>query len=197
MEDFDFAFPDRVAVRTASDGQWHDNIKAQVQRDKILLLEGKLPIMEGDEIRRNLPNGITEEYAIEHVEFQAAEMDFPDMMTAHVRKQGSALHQRRQGVQNIYNLTGTNPRVNVNSVDGSVNVLTVNSEKLFSDLTKVIGEQVQDAKLRDQMSALVQRMEQTRGTHEFTVSFQSFMALAANCMTVVLPFVPALTQLLK
>jgi hypothetical protein len=78
-----------------------------------------------------------------------------------------------------------------------VNVLTINSEKIFSDLVKVIREQVEGTELRDQLTATVQQMEQTRGTPEFTSTFQSFMALAANCMTIVLPFIPALTQLLK
>jgi hypothetical protein len=198
MMDLDFGFPDKVDVKTAADGKWHENIKAQVQRDKILLLESQLPIQEGDELRRKLPNGLTEQYTIEHVEFQTAVMDFPAMMKAHVSKRGSAIHERRHAsVQNIYNLTGANPRVNVNSVDSSVNVLTVNSDTLFSDLAKAISDQVQDAKLRDQLSALVQQMERTRGTRDFTVSFQSFMALAANCMTVVMPFIPALTQMLN
>ena len=118
------------------------------------------------------------------------------MITAYVQKQGSELHARPQTVKSVYNLTGASPQVNVNSVDSSVNVLTVNSETLFS-LVKVIREQVEGTELRDQLSATVQQMEQTRGTPEFTSSFQSFIALAANCMTIVLPFIPALTQLLK
>jgi hypothetical protein len=195
--DLDFGFPDRVDVRTFSDGQWHENLKAQVQEDKILVLTSTLPISEGDELRRKLPNGTTEEYDIGHVQFQVATLDFPGMITVYVRKQGSELHARLRTVQNVYKLTGANPMVNVNSVDSSVNVLTVNSETLFSDLAKVIREQVEGTELRDQLSATVQQMEQTRGTPEFTSSFQSFIALAANCMTIVLPFIPALTQLLK
>ena len=194
----DFGFPDRVDVRTFSDGQWHENLKAQVQKDKVLLLlTSTLPISEGDELRRKLPNGITEEYDIEHVQFQAAALDSPGMITVYVRKQGSELRARARSVQNVYNLTGTNPRVNVNSVDSSVNVITVNSETLFSDLAKVIREKVEDTELRDQLGAIVQLMEQTRSTPEYTGSFQSFIALAATCMTIVLPFIPALTQLLK
>src|ERR1700730_4735570 len=195
--DLDFGFPDRVDVRTFSDGQWHENLKAQVQKDKILLLTSALPISEGDELRRKLQNGITEDYDIEHVQFQAAALNLPGMITVYVRKQGSELHARPRTVQNVYNLTGASPRVNVNSVDSSVNVLTVDSETLFSDLAKVIREQVEGTELRDQLSATVQQMEQTCGTPEFTSRFQSFIALAANCMTIVLPFIPALTQLLK
>ena len=197
MRNSDFGFSERVDVRTFSDGQWHENLKAQVQKDKIILLTSTLPISEGDELRRKLPNRITEEYDIDHVQFQAAALNLPGMITLHVRKQGSELRARPRTVQNVYNLTGANPRVNVNSVDSSVNVLTVNSETLFSDLAKVVGEQVEGTALRDQLSAIVQQMAQTRGTPEFTSSFQSFIALAANCMTIVLPFIPALTQLLK
>ena len=195
--DLDFGFSDRVDVRTFSDGQWHENLKAQIQEDKILLLTSTLPISEGDELRRNLPNGITEEYDIGQVQIQVGTQDFPGMTTVYVRKQGSELHARPRTVQNVYKLAGANPGVNVNSVDSSVNVLTVNSDRLFSELAKVIREQVEDTELRDQLSATVQQMEQTRGTPEFTCSFQSFIALAANCMTIVLPFIPALTQLLK
>src|ERR1700730_16963059 len=134
-------FPDRVDVRTFSDGQWHENLKAQVQKDKVLLLlTSTLPISEGDELRRKLPNGITEEYDIEHVQFQAAALDSPGLITVYVRKQGGELDARARSVQNVYNLTGANPRVNVNSGEFSVNVITVNSEKLFSYFAKVIRE---------------------------------------------------------
>lgn len=196
--DYDFGFPDRVAVRTRADGKWHDNIKAQVQRDKILMLEGTLPIAEGDELQRRLPNGITEEYGIEHLEFQAAVMDFPAIMTAHVRKRGSALHERKHLVQQTnYNLTGANPRVNVNSIDNSANTITITNETVFSQLEKAIAEQVLDPKLSEELALAVQQMNQTRGTPEFTGRFQAFMALAANCMTVALPFLPELTKMLS
>jgi hypothetical protein len=194
----DFGFPDRVDVLTNIDGSWHKNIKAQVQRDKVLLLESKLPITEGDILRRTLPNELTEEYAIEHVEFQDADMDFPAMMTAHVRKRGSALHDRQRGVSRVnYNLTGANSRININSVDNSVNTLTENSPAVFSELADAITAQVQDANFRLQLAAAIREMNETCGTAQFTGRFQEFMALAANCMTVVMPFVPALSQLLK
>src|SRR3984893_12585493 len=146
--DLDFGFPDRVDFRTFSDGQWHKNLKAQVQKDKILLLTSTLPISEGDELRRKLQNGITEDYDIEHVQFQAAALNLPAMITVYVRKQWTEIRARPRTMQNVYSLIGASLRVNVNSVDSSVNVLTVNSETLFSDLAKVIREQVEDTELR-------------------------------------------------
>lgn len=198
MVDEDFFFPDKVSVYTAADGQCHSNVKAQVGRDKILLLEGTLPITEGDELRRELPNGIIEEFTIEHVEFKAADMDFPAMMTAHVHKRGSVLHDRQHKAQQTsFNVTGANARVNVSSIDNSANIVTVNSEAVFSQLAEAIKQQVNDVTLRSELALAVQEMERTRGTHDFTVKFQTFMALAANCMTVVMTFVPALTAMLK
>ena len=196
MRDLEFFFPDQVQVQLA-DGSQHDGVRAQfTKKGTILLPVDKLPIREGDVVRRKLPNGITEEFEINHVDFQLAVHDFPPITTLTVRKRGSRLQRQQPREQTIYNLSGANPRVNVNSTDNSINVSAVDNSVVFRDLRNALGG-IQDEDLREKLGVLVNRLEQSQGTASFTAPYREFLAVAANCMTVIAPFLPALSQMLK
>jgi hypothetical protein len=114
-----------------------------------------------------------------------------------VRKQGSDFSPRGTSVKSVYNLHGANARVNVGSHDYSVNTVNVASAKVFANLKTALLTNVQDEALKVQLVELVEHLQLSQGSKSFTAKFQEFMALAANCMTVVAPFVPALTQFLR
>jgi hypothetical protein len=70
--DLDFFFPDRVQIQL-SDGTQHQDIRAQfTKKGTILLPVENLPIREGDLVRRQLPNGIIDEFEIDHVDYHEA-----------------------------------------------------------------------------------------------------------------------------
>jgi pyrimidine deaminase RibD-like protein len=105
--DLDFFFPDRVQIQL-SDGSQRDNIQAQfTKKGTILLPLDNLAIREGDLVRRKLPNGIIEEFEIDHVDYQLGHRGLPPITTLAVRKRVSKV--QKQSVQN-YNVSGVNPR---------------------------------------------------------------------------------------
>ena len=105
--DLDFFFPDRVQIQL-SDGTQHQDIRAQfTKKGTILLPVENLAIREGDLVRRKLPNGIIDEYEIEHVDYQPGHRDLLPITTLTVRKRGSRV--QNQPAQN-YIVLGENPR---------------------------------------------------------------------------------------
>jgi hypothetical protein len=191
--DLDFFFPDRVQIQL-SDGTQHRDIRAQfTNKGTILLPVENLPIREGDLIRRQLPNGIIDEFEIDHVDYQQGHGDHPPITTLTVRKRGSRL--QKHPVQNIYNVSGVNPRVNVNSADNSINVATVDNSIVFRDLRSALTG-LQDEDLRARLGVLIDKLERTQGTIPFTGTYKEFLSVAANCMTIIAPFLPALSQML-
>lgn len=90
-------------------------------------------------------------------------------------------------------VTGDNARVNIGSTDNSTN--TVNQGALFSDVVAAIERGVPGEHGAVLIEA-AREMERTQGTPDFAGAYQRFVGLAADHMTLLIPFLPALTALL-
>lgn len=87
-------------------------------------------------------------------------------------------------------LHGPNARVNIDSVDNSVNV--VNHGASFADLRKAIDTAVADSVERTAIHERLTELEQATDRKTGWERYAAFMAVAADHMTVILPFLPFL-----
>lgn len=157
----------------------------------IAVFDETLLVFAGDEIRRRLPNGADEVFEVVEPTFYHKMGSIPSHFQIDIRRKGSFPHGRG-GHMNI-TVTGDNSRVNVASTDNSRN--TVTHGALFADIISAIERDVQDAR-RVELIEAVREMERTQGTQGFAGAYQRFVALAANHMSLLAPFLPALTALL-
>jgi len=187
---FDALLKDQLTL-TKPNGDRIEGIRASVQRNKIFIADKTLPVSEGDILERTLHNGQVERFEVLAANFY----DDPsghlghyelDVQKATARRPSSAPHS----ITNI--LHGANARVNISSVDQSVNV----AGDLFADMGRAI-EQGMDANAeRQAILAKLSELEQAKGKPSFVQRYSEFMALAANHVTVLQPFLAALAQLL-
>jgi hypothetical protein len=98
-----------------------------------------------------------------------------------------------QGVTN--NFYGDNARINQNSTDNSTN--TVVHGNLFGDLKSSIEQGVSDEAERRALVGAIAEMESKQGKVGFAGAYGKFIALAANHMQLVSPFLPGLTLMLS
>jgi Flp pilus assembly secretin CpaC len=91
-------------------------------------------------------------------------------------------------VGNTFNLHGPHSRVNIQSLDSSVNISHHVSENVFADIRQVVQTQVQNEEERTQILNNLNELEAAKGTDTFTQKYQSFIASAANHMTLLAPF---------
>lgn len=99
-------------------------------------------------------------------------------------------------VGNTFNLHGPHSRVNIQSLDSSVNISHHVSENVFAEIRQVVQTQVQNEDERTQILNNLNELEAAKGTDSFTQKYKSFMASAANHMTLLAPFMLPLSQLL-
>lgn len=87
---------------------------------------------------------------------------------------------------------GTNSRVNLNSVDNSVNVIQQGA--YFSELRKAIDAGISDtierAAIQDRLAELEQAQDRKSGWERYA----AFMAVTADHMTLISPFLPFLLE---
>jgi len=192
---FGYLLQDKVTL-IKKDGNRFENIRASVQSDKIFTDDPAIPIEDGDIFERALPNGILERYDILDAGFKKGMGGIKSHYQSIVRKQ-TRIDPLAQPGQIVYNLIGPNARVNIQSVDTSTNLVEVEPTELFDRIREAIGKSVQDGEMLKNLQEKVTELEKTQGTTGFMARYQEFMALAANNMTILAPFIPALSQMLR
>jgi hypothetical protein len=109
----------------------------------------------------------------------------------------NVMAKEEESPQLVYNVSGPNARINIQSTDLSTNIVNVESAALFDKLRNVIQESVLDSEAVKHLSEQVDAMQAAAGTHAFAQAYQKFISVAADHLTLFLPFLPALTQLLS
>ena len=189
---------DRVTL-VKKDGQRFENLTASVQAGLILTDNPKIPIEDGDRFERQLPSGIVDVFTVLDSGFQQGLHGMPAHYQSKVRKntaESPPSPRPAAGPQVVNNLIGPNTRVNIQSSDSSTNVVSVESAVLFDNLREAIQKFSLDSTLARQLIQNVNAMQSAVGTKTFGERYKEFIAVAADHMTLVAPFLPALRQLL-
>jgi hypothetical protein len=98
-------------------------------------------------------------------------------------------------VTNVYHVTGEGARLNVNSTDNSINVISTSKEEIFTAMKAEINSRVSDDRQKEILERL-SSLEQAQNSPDFVQRYFDFVGAAANHMTVIAPFIPALTEML-
>lgn len=104
----------------------------------------------------------------------------------------------KQAVTSTYYIqSGTGGRLNVNSADNSVNVVSISEGDVFPRLRQEIEANVIDPVKRQEIVAKLDELEQSKGTPGYASKFRDFIAVTADIMTIIGPFIQPLTTLIK
>jgi len=99
-------------------------------------------------------------------------------------------------IGNTFNLSGSHSRVNVQSHDQSASVTIQNTENVFAEIRQTLERGIGSEQVLTQMLGKLADLEEAKGTDRFMQKYQAFIASAANHVTLIAPFIPALTQML-
>jgi hypothetical protein len=191
---FDDMMTDTISL-VKRNGARRDGIKAIVESTKIMVPDVSLDVDEGDHLERVLPSGKVESFLILDTGFNPGLEDIPPFYQMKVRKE-SVIRDEQSRSSVVYNVTGPNARVNVNSTDASTNIANVGTSELFEQMRSVVAQGIQGEDERQEMVTRINSMEKSHGTGDFAKRYSDFIALAANHMSIFSPFMPALGQLL-
>ena len=117
---------DKVTV-LKKNGDKFEDIQASVQTQKTFIHRSDILIETGDLIQRKMSNGGTETYEVIDPGFHEGGSRIP--AGYQIKHKNLGLPEAEKAVQKIiYNLNGTNSRVNNHSVDNSTNIANENSD---------------------------------------------------------------------
>lgn len=93
-----------------------------------------------------------------------------------------------------FHLTGANSRVNINSHDSSSNVAMSAPEEVFAELRRLVQAHAGDSTRQTQILAVVQEMEEAKGTRRFLDTYTRFTGVVADHIQVYAPLLPFLAE---
>lgn len=197
---FDKFLNDIVTIVKAN-GERYENIKAQVGSNEIFIHDINLPIEEGDLVLRELPNKTIEKFKILEIVFNGEYQSIPANFELKVKKESSLLKDPApQNITNItYNMHGKYSKINIGSEDNSIIISNQNAPIIITELKKTIKSKIQPETEREKLLAKLDEIELTLRSNDknkYLEKYKEFIALAANHITVIAPFLPALAELL-
>jgi len=178
-----------------SNGEIIDNIKAGVQAKIIFISNAKIPIQSGDVITRELPSGIEERFIVIDPGYSAG----MGAIKPHYQVKYEREDMQKEKVAPstiIYNVSGENSRVNVNSHDHSINQVNNAPKELFETIREVLSKEIKSTEEKDNLIDLANQLENAQGTTSFIDKYKNFMSSASDHMGVLSPLLPALAALL-
>ena len=155
---FDSLFTDTVTL-IKQNGTTVERIKASVQSKRIFIQGHELLIESGDLVQRKMSNGAEETYEVIDPGFHEKFHRIPAGYQMDVRKLG--VPEAKSAIHSVtYNVTGSNARINQNSVDQSVNVVQLSSdvaenlEALRQEINRLIEEDSQPLEALEVVDAI-------------------------------------------
>jgi len=188
---------DKIKIVKKDNSYTSPEIRAQVDKDKINVhcedIPAGIDIEDGDFIDRVLPNDRLERYLVIDAGYKAAWQVFPERYECRVRKSNQVINAPKAHV--TYNVSGHNTRIFNHSVDNSSNTVTVGQPGLFAELRNLVQTEIQNN--NEQLLILISQMEDEQRKPGFARAYKEFISCAADHLTLLTPFLPALTSLIS
>lgn len=100
------------------------------------------------------------------------------------------------GVNIIYQVSGYG-RVNVNSTDSSTNVVTVSRDQIFAKIREVVAAGVPAGPEQDSILDRLSALESAQNSPTFATTYTELISIAADHLTLLTPFLPALAEMAR
>ncbi len=188
MSIFD-GFPQTKVDIVSPSGERRCSTKGVMSEGQIQIEDVSITIEAGDELRRLLPNGNEEVFVVREPTFYEGDGDIPSFYDVKFTRKGS--FPKGAGGHYIH-VAGDNARVNLHSIDNSMNV--INHGSMFGDLRRAIEGGVADGDERRMMLEAVAQLAVAKSDQDRGRSYQALIAQAANHMTILAPFLGPLAQ---
>ena len=163
--------------------------------DEVVRLEEQLIASSSNSMN---PEDLARIPAVGFQRFVRSECHFsPAQITIQIERRRVSQQKKEPVSGTVIHLHGHNSRVNVNSTDNSSNTVMMSSEQVFETLKQEIGSKVQDASKQAEILQKLAQLEQEQSSPTAFQRYSEFIAVAADHMTVLAPFIPALTEIVQ
>ena len=112
-------------------------------------------------------------------------------------EEASTYIKQSQNITIINNINAPHVVVNINPQDQSRNIVNITPANVFSELQKIVSDQIHDVQERLKLLSKIQELEEKKYSSSFADKYYEFILLAEKHIKIfnlILPFLPVLVK---
>ena len=147
------------------DGTMRGELRAVVDKNRIITEDASMLVEVGDTIERALPHGTKETLVAKEVQFHrgTGRRGIQDCYDITTERPGTQTPESRRADVSVFVSESPNSRVNLNSIDNSSNVVNMQARDTFQETRHLIETSVEDIAQR---ALLLQSMDDMEAAHQ-------------------------------
>lgn len=192
LSDFDM---DIETVTVITDGKEQRKVECLWTDDTVLFRACDVKVNFDSVIEREYPTGVVE-FQVLDPGYQKAQLDFIEMYQAKISKKApdTSSPPHYCGMHGNTFVVSDNARINISSTDQSTNIQQTTS---LDELRQELCTKVPDLELKLELLNLLEKAEKGEDLNAKKQAVDSFLTRSASIMSIVSPFIPALTGLIS
>lgn len=179
---------DKIVIKKENGDKYHcDN--ASIQKNKALIYCGEIPLDEFDVIIHKIREDYVREYVVTNAGY------YNEILGPHYQAdiEPKAIFDEKQKGQSINNIkvSGDNSRVNINSIDNSINISQIPFDKIYEKLNEIEDETIKNDAIR-----CLKEIEESKDAETNKNKYVEFIGILSPYISLIAQFIPILTQYL-
>ena len=162
--------------------------KSSIQKNKAFIYCGEKPLEEYDIIIHKIQENFEKEYVVTN----ACYYKIPE---PHYQAdiEPKSVFDKKQNETSIKDITisGDNSKVNINSIDNSVNLYHIPFDKIYEKLNEI-----EDETIKNNSIECLRELEKSKDSETYKNNYVKFISVLSDYVSVITPFLSLLTQIL-
>lgn len=176
---------DKIIIQKQN-GKIYECDNADIQKTKAFIFCGEIPLEEYDIIIHKIREGYEREYVVTNVGYY--EKTFGPHYQADIESKKVFDNKQNETLINDINVNANNSKVNINSIDNSINFIQIPFDEIYEKL-----EEIEDETVRYESIKCLKELEESNDGETYKNKYVEFIGILSDHMTIIAPFIPILT----
>ena len=179
---------DNIIIKKQN-GEIYECDNADIQKNKAFIYCGEIPLDEFDIIIHKIREGYEKEYVVTNAGYYNKVLG--PHYQADIKPKSIFDNEQNEISINDINISGNHSKVNINSVDNSINMLQIPFDKIYEKLNEI-----EDETVRNESKKCLKELEESNDSESYKSKYVKFINTVSDYVSVIAPFLPILTQFL-
>lgn len=179
---------DKIIIKKRN-GETYPCNNATIQKTKAFIYCGEIPLEEYDIIIHKIRDGYEREYIVTNAGYHDEILE--PHYQADIEPKTVFDNKQNETSVNDINISGNNSKVNINSIDNSINLFQIPFDEIYERLNEI-----EDETVRNESIKCLKELEESNDSETYKNKYVKFISTLADHVAIIAPFLPLLTQAL-
>ena len=178
---------DKIIIKKQN-GKIYECDNADIQKNKAFIYCGEIPLDEFDIIIHKIREGYEKEYVVTNAGY------YNKMLRPHYQadiEPKTVFDNKNETSVNDITISGNNSKVNINSIDNSINLFQIPFDEIYEKLNEI-----EDETVRNESVKCLKELEESNDSETYKNKYVKFISALSDHVAIIAPFLPLLTQAL-